>query len=386
MGDLLTSYNGQAFTYDEIGNLTNDGTWAYTWKQGRQLAQMTQGATTWTYTYDDKGLRTQRTNGTETYNYICSGGLLRAMTVDGHSFIFRYGADGRPYSVQYDGVDYFYVLNAQGDVLAIVDGNGANAAVYTYNAWGNVMSSSSGALAQYNPLRYRGYVYDQETELYYLQSRYYNPEWGRFINADGLIATGQGLTGYNMFAYCGNNPVNRKDASGQSWLLVAVFAIYTAVSTAFIIHEANRVEDERDSMPEPTSDITDTFTETLKANADTVKQTTKEEGIVESSLQFYNKVRNHGIWDLKQLKEYQGTFLFNDIVVQAQDIGNINFGYTGKALGLPDWVLLSGAGVAQMMAGTSNFSFIIASNGDDLRDQMFIMYGIMLYNEHNYGS
>jgi hypothetical protein len=69
------------------------------------------------------------------------------------------------------------------------------------------------------------------------------------------------------------------------------------------------------------------------------------------------------------------------LVIQGQDIGNINFGYTGKALGLPDAVLLAGAGVAQIMAGTSNFSFFMVSNGDDLRDQMFIRYGIMLYNE-----
>ena len=105
MGDLLTSYNGQTLTYDEIGNLTNDGTWTYAWVQGRQLAQMTQGAITWSYTYDDGGLRTQRTNGTKTYNYVYSNGLLREMTVDGHSFVFRYGADGRPYSVRFDNND-----------------------------------------------------------------------------------------------------------------------------------------------------------------------------------------------------------------------------------------------------------------------------------------
>lgn len=92
-------------------------------------------------------------------------------------------------------------------------------------------------------------------------------------------------------------------------------------------------------------------------------------------------MRNKGEWDLKQLPEYQGTFQFNDLVIQGQDIGNINFGYTGKALGLPDSVLLAGAGFAQIKAGTSNFSFIMASNGDDLRDQMYIMYGIMLYND-----
>lgn len=99
--------------------------------------------------------------------------------------------------------------------------------------------------------------------------------------------------------------------------------------------------------------------------------------------QFYNNVRNKGKWDLKQNPEYQGTFQFNDLVIQGQDIGNINFGYTGKALGFPDSVLLVGAGVAQIMAGTSNFSFVMASNGDDLRDQMYIMYGIMLYKEDN---
>ncbi len=106
-------------------------------------------------------------------------------------------------------------------------------------------------------------------------------------------------------------------------------------------------------------------------------------GFIAASKQFYNNVRNKGEWDLKQKTEYQGAFLFNDIVVEAQDIGNINFGYTGKALGLSDDVLLTGAGVAQIMAGTSCFSYVMVSSGDDLRDQMYIMYGIMLYNEDN---
>ena len=73
----------------------------------------------------------------------------------------------------------------------------------------------TGTIATLNPLRYRGYVYDPETGLYYLQSRYYNPQWGRFINADGLVSTGQGLLGYNMFAYCNNNPVGFKDFNGN---------------------------------------------------------------------------------------------------------------------------------------------------------------------------
>ena len=84
-------------------------------------------------------------------------------------------------------------------------------------------------LGKTNPLRYRGYVYDQETELYYLQSRYYDPEVGRFINADALTATGQGLLGNNMFAYCGNNPINFIDPSGNSWLALIIAAVVCCV-------------------------------------------------------------------------------------------------------------------------------------------------------------
>ena len=96
--------------------------------------------------------------------------------------------------------------------------SGNQLVAYTYDAWGNVLTttgSSAGSLGKYNPLRYRGYVYDVETKLYYLQSRYYNPEWGRFINADALVSTGQGLLGNNMFAYCGNNPVLFYDPHGH---------------------------------------------------------------------------------------------------------------------------------------------------------------------------
>ena len=80
-------------------------------------------------------------------------------------------------------------------------------------------------LGAQNPLRYRGYVYDTETGLYYLQSRYYNPAWGRFINADAYASTGQGIIGNNMFAYCGNNPVIRHDPTGQFGLTATIFGI-----------------------------------------------------------------------------------------------------------------------------------------------------------------
>ena len=90
---------------------------------------------------------------------------------------------------------------------------------YTYNAWGELLAvtgTMANSLGVINPLRYRGYIYDNETGLYYLQSRYYNPEIGRFISADSHVSTGQGFIGYNMFAYCNNNPVILCDSEGES--------------------------------------------------------------------------------------------------------------------------------------------------------------------------
>ena len=129
---------------------------------------------------------------------------------------FTYDSTG-PASVTYNGNRYFYLKNAQGDVTGLVNASGTQVVSYTYDPWGASMSTDgtmAATLGAANPLRYRGYVYDTETGLYYLSSRYYNPVWGRFINADGYASTGQGFTGDNMFAYCNDNPVNYNDSEG----------------------------------------------------------------------------------------------------------------------------------------------------------------------------
>ena len=124
-------------------------------------------------------------------------------------------------------------------MISIRDSEGAIAVSYTYDAWGNILSvSGTSPLTALNPLRYRGYVYDVETGLYYLQSRYYNPTWGRFISADAYISTGQSVLGSNMFAYCLNNPVCYIDPNGEAALFFAfvittiVAGISNAISTA----------------------------------------------------------------------------------------------------------------------------------------------------------
>ena len=250
--DQLTAYNGQSITYDQIGNpLTyNNGTaWTFTWEHGRQLATMTSGTTTWTNTYNSDGLRTSRTNGTITYNYYYEGSQLTEVTgSNGNIWIFYDG--NRPVIIKYgDTATYHYELNLQGDVIAILDSSGNRVVEYTYDAWGNILSISGSKkddLGQANPLRYRGYVYDPETGMYYCQSRYYDPEIGRWLNADGFTSTGQSFTGNNMFAYCGNNPISRSDMAGNLWLSVL---IVTVVATTVYDISQLMVKDDRAVTP-----------------------------------------------------------------------------------------------------------------------------------------
>ncbi len=228
-GDLLTEYDGTTYSYDTIGNLTSDENYTYTWKHGRELQRISSGIQFWTMTYDANGMRTKRESNSMTYEYVYSGSLLSSMkshnssTGDRSWFYFIYDAGGLPMAVEYKGTLYYYVTNLQGDVIAIINSSGNQVVGYRYDAWGNVLTvsgSMSTTLGKENPLRYRGYVFDRETNLYYLESRHYNPETGRFLNADGYTATGQGFVGNNMYAYCLNNSVNWMDESGDLARLV----------------------------------------------------------------------------------------------------------------------------------------------------------------------
>ena len=157
-------------------------------------------------------------------------------------------ANNQPLAMKYNNTLYYYVLNAQGDVVRIVNSSRSTVASYTYDPWGKIISSS-GTLADINPLRYRGYYYDSETGFYYLQSRYYDPEIGRFINADSYASTdATGLLSTNMFAYCENDPVNKSDPSGEFWNIVAGAAlgagmeVLTQLATGTKLRDINWVD------------------------------------------------------------------------------------------------------------------------------------------------
>ena len=222
--DKVTAIGGKAITYDAIGNpLTYDG-WTFTWKAGRMLASMVKTGTNAQFTYDHNGMRIRKIVNGVTTNYTLNGKNIVHMKQGSNDLHFFYDAQGKPGMVTYNDVDYFYVYNLQGDVVALIDANGTQVVEYGYDAWGYPISktgSLAATIGTLNPFRYRGYVYDEETGLYYLRSRYYNPSWKRFMNADALVSNGKGLLGKNVFTYCNNCPVAQSDPTGQSAMAVA---------------------------------------------------------------------------------------------------------------------------------------------------------------------
>ena len=232
-GDVLTSYNGQNITYDEIGNpLTYRDGMSMTWKNGRQLTTLTNGDTSISYGYDSDSVRATKTVNGVKYTYAYLNGQLMYETRGDAKFYYSYDSNGILYNVRYTLTDggteysYYYTHNSRGDIVGIYNGAGELKAHYGYDAWGNVISitdnngnaiTSPNHIGNLNPFRYRGYYQDTETGLYYLMSRYYDAVTHRFINADGYFQAGTSILDGNTFAYCANNPVSRADTGGDSW-------------------------------------------------------------------------------------------------------------------------------------------------------------------------
>jgi len=197
----------------------------FTWQNGRQLASVSQnGTTVATYTYDADGLRTSKTVGETVTEYYWMNGMLYGQKTGEEYIFFLYDENGNVYGFVVKNSNsqsyYYYEFNLQGDIIGIINSSGTRAVEYAYGVWGDILSITgtlADTIGQKNPLRYRGYYYDIETGFYYLQSRYYDAEICRFLNADGYVSTGQNINGFNMFAYCGNNPVSRADYTGLSW-------------------------------------------------------------------------------------------------------------------------------------------------------------------------
>ncbi len=224
--DKLTSYNGHAISYDPMGNPVMGYNKLFSWT-GRQLtaAEAPDGSQV-DYTYNADGIRNQKMVHGVVTDYFVDGSTILAEKTGSNIIWYIYDTGGELLGFTCNGIPYYYLKNQQGDVYKIVDANGSVVGSYTYDPWGKVIRTV-GYIAEINPIRYRSYYYDSETGLYYLQSRYYDPELGRFINADGLVSTGQGILGNNMYAYCQNNPTIYADRNGY-FLFTAIGAVVGA--------------------------------------------------------------------------------------------------------------------------------------------------------------
>lgn len=218
--DKLTEFDGDSITYDANGNpLTYRDGMSFEWENGRILKKINTSDKAIQMNYDSNGMRTQKSvDGVKTNYYYDSSNNLFALTQGNDTLFFYYDNSGEVMSVSCNGTMYFYIKDLQGDITEIVDKDGKAVAEYAYDAWGNMLTENNGTLAvgKLNPFRYRSYVYDEETGLYYLQSRYYDPLTGRFLNADVYADTQSGTPlSTNMFAYCENNAINKSDDEGK---------------------------------------------------------------------------------------------------------------------------------------------------------------------------
>ncbi len=240
-GDRLTADGLNTYTYDAVGNPLNYNGYTLEWN-GRQLVSMTNGSTTNSFKYNDEGIRTSKTVGGVEHIYTLDGSRIISESWSNVLVVYLYDENGSPIGMQYHTTfmeaDTFYTFyfekNLQGDIVAVYNESGEKVFGYNYDAWGNFTTTYYSTIgtnyyAYYNPFRYRGYYYDSETGLYYLQSRYYNPQWGRFISADIYVNANGDLIGFNMYAYCSNNPVMYVDPTGEFILTALIVGVVVGV-------------------------------------------------------------------------------------------------------------------------------------------------------------
>ena len=204
---------------------------------------------------------------TTVYKYYYRDGKLIDYQWSGTDIYIWYDGNGAPYGFSCNYTDYYYIKNAQGDIIGITDAAGNPVVAYSYDAWGRLLDTAgtlASTIGAYNPLRYRGYVYDPETGLYYLQSRYYDPEMGRFISADAYVSTGQGFVGNNMFVYCNNDPTNALDLNGKKTYafiitLNATFGGGIAVTIAYVWDDKGNKDIQMYKAAFPSDDSTEYF-------------------------------------------------------------------------------------------------------------------------------
>ena len=386
--DEIVTTPTETILYDENGNPVNLEDCTLEWTNGRQLKSVSSGNDViLEYTYDDNGIRTSKTyQGVTTYYCTENGIITSQYQLDSsgnkeNEVIFVYD-NGSLVSAYYDSAMYYYITNAMGDVISIIDESGNTVVDYCYDAWGNIVdkvvnTTLTTNFADVNPMLFCSYYYDEDLGVYYLQSRYYKSDWCRFINSDFptyALEQKDESNGLNLFAYCGNEPVNNCDPTGHK----------------------SKKKKKRKKV-----DITYDLTIKMLTNADQfynyatgkidsalksgdIKKDFKKlnSAMVKILKYFVNKSKTNGDWDLKNVwpiisgKNKNNIFIYDGEELKNDDVGNIHFGFVGYLLFSLN-VLKAGAGLYQIKSGTSKFEYAFYC-GDDPRDAKRITEGYNL--------
>ena len=269
--DRLTTYAGKSITYDQQGcPISYDGK-TFTWTRGKltkiskgssisfdpnrpviKALELNLGAENWEFTYNGNGQRTQQkynytppttgqvaigtlTNQTTNYTYDHNGRLVAEISSlsfsnsssQSHEIKYLYDCN-TIVGMVHNGTAYYFMRNIQGDVVGVYDSTGTKVVTFKYDAFGKCTVGGDTVLAQWCRIRYRGYYYDTQTGLYWVQTRYYNPDWCRWISPDSVsYLDPETPHGLNLYLYCGNDPVNYVDPTGQ--FVITLSMVLTAI-------------------------------------------------------------------------------------------------------------------------------------------------------------
>ncbi len=418
--DLLTSYKGHSFEYDAIGNPTqyyNGETYYMSWDTRNLIYVYVTNNTSCQFDYDSKGQRISKKIGNQTYTYLYHGTkLMEYKKNNDYALSFFYDDDDQPLGFYFRssqtgdqnsgrGAKYYYVRNAQGDVVQIRNYLNEAVANYHYDAWGKLLSITdangnkqtftndtfsvdNASIAYINPIRYRGYVYDNETGFYYLNTRYYDPSLRRFINADGYVSTGHGILGNNMFAYCNNNPVMYSDPSGNlpdDRLLQNALSCKYGNGKFYMLGCYHNHHDGHDNPnPKEVVNITRELNDAMVENSLSYIQETSGTGNYNILYEFYNRAKDSGEWDLKDRWDLSSDkiYVYGTKTLRHDDIGNIHFGYISAQV-FDSSIAHLGAGANQFFKGNYKLKWI-STWFDDPRDYEMIDYGYKLFHTYGY--
>ncbi len=248
-GDKLTAFNGVGISYDAMGNplsYYNGSSYSFAWTASR-LSSAVKGGIAYAFTYNENGIRTSKTKAGVTTTYYLNGSQIIAEETNGNVTEYLYDTNGAPLGIRYHGAGYaenvfdmyWFEKNIFGDIVAVYNHAGIKLISYSYDAFGNhatqYHNGGEATTASANPFRYRGYYFDQDLGLYYLNSRYYDSNTCRFISPDSVAvvtATPGSVSDKNLYAYCNNNPVMYIDYCGYFAMINSEIFVETAKDVA----------------------------------------------------------------------------------------------------------------------------------------------------------